>query len=595
MPDPSRAKLHFTPLARRQPRERRRARPATMRARQRLDEQALSAVRLHNRLYATALEQMAHGLCMFDENDRLLVANQRYRDIWQLPPHLGWPGDSFADIFAASHGTELRREEPEYAPPADPRQPGWRRREFRMDDGRVIEVTISRLAGGAVVALHEDITSRRRAEERIARMARHDALTDLPNLGQLRESLAQNLPRTQRGEELALLYLDLDHFKAVNDTLGHAAGDALLCQVAQRLQHCVRAGDLVSRLGGDEFAVLQTGATQPASSTVLARRIIAALARAFDIDGQQVHIGTSIGIAIAPFDGSAADMLLRNADLALYRAKAEGRNVLRYFEPEMDARMQARRQLEADLRLALPRQELVLAFQPQVDVDGSRVTGAEALLRWRHPTRGLVSPAEFIPLAEDTGLIHAIGTWVLMQACRTAMDWPAEVRVSVNVSAVQFKSQSLVLDVVNALAASGLPPQRLELEITESVLLRDTAHALTVLHDLRGRGVRIAMDDFGTGYSSLSYLRRFPFDRIKIDRSFVTDVERGGDALTVVRAISGLGASLSMAVTVEGVETRAQWHTLRDAGCVEMQGYYFGRPMPADDLLARLRTGSVTS
>jgi diguanylate cyclase (GGDEF)-like protein len=562
---------------------------AAERARERSGQQALDAVRLHNTLYATALEQMAHGLCMFDEHDRLLVANQRYRDLWRLPPHLGWPGDSFADIFAVSRGTEVLREEPEYAPAADPRQPGRRRREFRMDDGRVIEVTISRLPGGAVVALHEDITQRRQAEDRIARMARHDALTDLPNLSQLRESLAQNLPRTLRGEQLALMYLDLDHFKAVNDTLGHPAGDALLCQVAQRLLHCVRAGDVVARLGGDEFAVLQTGAAQPAASTALARRIIDTLAQPFNLEGQQVHIGASIGIAMAPSDGAAADVLLRNADLALYRAKADGRNLLRYFEPEMDARMQARRQLEADLRLALQRSEFTLAFQPQVATDSGRVMGVEALLRWQHPGFGPVAPADFIPLAEDTGLIVAIGRWVLVEACRAAMAWPADVRLCVNVSPVQFKSRSLVGDVLDALIASGLPPQRLEIEITESVLMRDTVHALAVLHELRGHGIGIAMDDFGTGYSSLSYLRKFPFDRIKIDRSFVRDVEHGGDALTVVRAISSLGHSLAMATTVEGVETREQMLALQGAGCDEMQGYLFCRPVPAERLLALLR------
>jgi diguanylate cyclase (GGDEF)-like protein len=378
--------------------------------------------------------------------------------------------------------------------------------------------------------------------------------------------------------------LDLDQFKVVNDSLGQPAGDLLLQRVAERLKACARGGDLVARLGGDEFAILQTSGAQPASSTALGRRLIDALAAPFDLGGQKAHVGASIGVAIAPFDGAHPDVLLKHANLALYRAKADGRNVLRYFEPEMDARMQARRQIENDLRGAIANGEFELAFQPQVHVAGGAVAGVEALIRWNHPTRGRVPPIEFIPLAEETGLIVPIGRWVLRAACAAARDWPDDVRLCVNVSPAQFRSRSLVLDVVEALEAAGMPAHRLEVEITEAVLLRDTDHALSVLHALRERGVRIAMDDFGTGYSSLSYLRRFPFDRIKIDRSFITDVHSSGDALAIVHAINGLGLSLRMAITAEGIETVEQLDAVRGAGLAEVQGYYFSRPRPASEI-----------
>ena len=338
------------------------------------------------------------------------------------------------------------------------------------------------------------------------------------------------------------------------------------------------------RLGGDEFAVLQCGAPQPSSSTALARRIIAALGMPFELDGHRAQIGGSVGIAIAPFDGEEPEQLLKCADLALYRAKSEGRGILRYFEPAMDAQIQARRSLEADLRSALALDQFHLVYQPQVDTDSGTVSGFEALLRWQHPVRGSVSPAEFIPLAEETGLIVEIGRWVLAQACRDAVNWPLDVTLAVNVSAVQFAEGSLVREVVRALDDSGLEPGRLELEITESVLMRDAEQALLMLRELRKCGLRVAMDDFGTGYSSLSYLRSFPFDRIKIDRSFIRDVETDAEAQAIVRAVAGLGRSLGMAITVEGVETLAQLAAVRREGCRDVQGYLFSRPRPAADV-----------
>jgi diguanylate cyclase (GGDEF)-like protein len=433
------------------------------------------------------------------------------------------------------------------------------------------------------------MTERRQAEARVEHMARHDALTGLPNRAQLRTRMEEALARARRGEQFAVLCLDLDRFKAVNDTLGHPVGDELLRAVTLRLRSLVRETDTVVRLGGDEFAIIQATLAQPDAATALARRLIAELAEPYVIEGHQVVVGASVGIALAPRDGSSADLLLKSADLALYRAKADGRGTWRFFEPEMDARMQARRQLELDLRQALAAGEFHLLYQPLINLVSGRITGFEALLRWHHPERGLVAPADFVPLAEETGLILPLGEWVLREACREAVGWPAEVSVAVNVSAVQFGSPRLVDTVAEALAASGLPGERLEIEVTESIMLQDTAQTMAVLHRLRAFGIRISMDDFGTGYSSLSYLRSFPFDKIKIDQSFVRDLEKRGDARAIVRAISGLGGSLGMRTSAEGVETPEQFEQLRADGCTEGQGYLFGRPVPGKAARALLR------
>jgi len=537
---------------------------------------------------ALVVEEMPLGISLFDADDRLVLANRHYRDVWQLPEALCVAGTRFDVILQGSHGARELLDLHEIDP-ADgtPR----RRRHWQLDDGRVIEVLVRRLADGASLALHADITQMHRAKEQVRFLARHDALTGLPNRQLLCERIVEHLPRTDRGEELAVLCLDLDRFKLINDTLGHAAGDALLRHVADRVRATVRATDTPARFGADEFAVLQTGAGQPAGSTALARRLIARLSEPFDLDGQQVHIDVGVGVAVAPFDGADAETLLKNADLALVRAKAAGRGQLRYFEPEMDARMQRRRELEMALRGAVDRGEFELAFQAQVALPACQVVGVEALLRWQHPQRGRVSPADFVPLAEETGLITPIGRWVLREACRVAMDWPATVRVAVNVSAVQFKSRTLVQDVLGALQASGLPAERLELEITEAVLLEDTELALSVLQALRAHGIRLSMDDFGTGYSSLGYLRRFPFDRLKIDRSFVVDAAQGGGALAIIEAITSLGRSLGMTTTAEGVETAGQLSAVQSAGCAEVQGFLFCRPMPADQISALIAAG----
>lgn len=559
-------------------------RPASRRST--LGEREAAALRRENDMLRQALEDLPHGLCVFDADDRLLLGNDRYRDIWALPPALGHPGTPFAKIMAANPATETESSRARTAaigPAANLRQ-----REWLLPDGRTVEVTVRRRADGSCVALHEDVTEQRRVAAQLTHLARHDALTGLANRQMLIDELERQLPRTHRGETIAVLCLDLDRFKVVNDTLGHAAGDALLREVAARLRSCVRGSDLVSRPGGDEFVLLQFGAPQPAAANALARRVIEALGQPFELDGQRAHIGTTVGIAVAPFDGEEAEVLLRGADLALYHAKTESRGTVRFFEPEMDALAQRRRGLEDDLRRAVHAGELRLHYQPQVSVDPLRVTGVEALLRWQHPQRGMVSPQDFVPLAEETGLIVPIGRWVLHEACRQASEWPADVRVAVNVSAVQFRGSRLLRDVSDALEASGLDARRLEVEVTESVMIDDSRQALETLRELRALGVRIAMDDFGTGYSSLSYLRSFPFDRIKIDRSFVRDMEANPDALSIVRAVAGLGRSLGMATTVEGVETEGQLQAVRREGCAEAQGYLFSRPLPADEIPAVL-------
>jgi len=432
--------------------------------------------------------------------------------------------------------------------------------------------------------------ARQELEQRLEHMAHHDALTNLPNRLRLRQAMENELARVQRGESVAVLCLDLDHFKSVNDTLGHPVGDRLLEAVAERLRQNVRDVDIVARVGGDEFAIVQVAAEQPRGAIILADRLIETLAKPFDLDGHQVVIGTSIGIALAPLDGLDTDQLIKNADMALYRAKADGRGVFRFFEPEMDAKMQARRTLEIDLRKALAEGEFELFYQPLVNLASNEVSGFEALLRWNHPTRGLVPPSEFIPIAEEMGLIVPSGERILRQACAEAAGWPDDIKVAVNLSPVQFKSKTLALAVTSALASSGLPPHRLELEITESVLLQDNEATLTTLHQLRQLGVRISMDDFGTGYSSLSYLRSFPFDKIKIDQSFVRDLSGKEDSLAIIRAVAGLGRNLGMATTAEGVETREQLGYLRQEGCTEVQGYLFSRPLPARNIIPLLES-----
>ena len=450
---------------------------------------------------------------------------------------------------------------------------------------RVIAQTITIKAKPHTVIAVRDQRERLRAEAEMHRLAHHDTLTDLANRHQFNDALARRFA-SRRSEDaaFALLILDLDRFKQVNDTLGHGMGDTLLRRVAHRLQRAVREDDLVARLGGDEFAILKAGETDLPAIQTLAERVIDLLARPFLIDGHILNIGTSIGIALAPSDGDCSELLMGNADLALYGAKEEGRGRYRMFEASMNARIQARRSLELDLRRALVRQEFALHYQPQVDARTGCYDGAEALIRWYHPERGVVSPIEFIPLAEETGLIGALGEWVLRTACAEALTWPEHLSVAVNLSPVQFRDTRLAATIRNILAETRFPPARLELEITEGSLLQDEQRTLAILRELRALGIRISMDDFGTGYSSLSYLRRFPFDKIKIDQSFVRRTPEDKDSAAIVRAITMLGASLGMKTTAEGVETDAQSSFIAEQGCDQLQGYLISRPVTAEQV-----------
>jgi len=540
-------------------------------------------VRQQYERFNAAVNNMPLGFCMVDDEQRLVVTNKRFEEIYRLPPDTILPGTPLRtslEYRAANgdFGTDLGPDFVEQRLAAARAPEPWHKTRTTRD-GRTISVLHQPLAGGGSLSTHEDITVRRQAEAQIAHMAHYDALTNLPNRVLFREHLVKTLENVDR-ERLAVLCIDLDRFKTINDTLGHPIGDALLRAVGDRLQAAARPTDLVARLGGDEFAIVQAGAEQPSGATALATRLIAEIAKPFELDGHQVVIGASVGISIAPNDGSDPDKLLKNADLALYRAKSDGRDSCRFFEPDMDARMQLRRTMEIDLRRALALGEFEVYYQPLVTLETGKICGFEALLRWHHLERGMVPPLEFIPVAEEIGLMGQIGAWVLKRACLEAVTWPKDIHVAVNLSPAQFRHRAVVLDVVAALGASGLPAYRLEVEITESVLLQHTESNIEILDELRNLGVRISMDDFGTGYSSLAYLQKFPFDKIKIDRSFVNGLDRP-ESIAIVRAVTGLGSSLGMKTTAEGVETEEQLRKLKEEGCTEVQGYLFSKPVPA--------------
>ncbi|MDB5501434.1 MAG: diguanylate cyclase/phosphodiesterase [Tardiphaga sp.] len=442
----------------------------------------------------------------------------------------------------------------------------------------------------AVMLALMDITERKRAEMRLAFMAHHDGLTGLPNRNLLRQRLDEILAHSRRnGEKVGVLFVGLDNFKGVNDTLGHGIGDKLLRGVARRLRSSLREEDAIARLNSDEFAIIQTGVSRPEEVVLLARRLLEAIGEPYLLDGHSVVIGASIGIAMAPGDGDDSERLLKNADMALSRAKNDSRGTFSFFEAGMDARAQSRRKIEIELRAAIQDDLLRPYYQPLIDLRTGRITGFEALVRWPHPERGMISPAEFIPVAEDTGLINALGTQILRRACMEAARWPDEVHVAVNLSPLQFRVGNLLSVVMDALKQSGLPPRRLELEITETLLLEKSTQVLATLHALRALGVRISMDDFGTGYSSLSYLRSFPFDKIKIDQSFVRDLGGNRDAQAIVRSIISLGIGLGVTITAEGVETEAELACLRAEGCHEAQGFLFSKARPNDEIIELLR------
>ena len=543
---------------------------------------------------SAALEGMPQGLGMFDGEQRLIVCNANYAAMYGLRPELTEPGTSLRAILQhrVETGTSpVNVQDFVGETLASATHPTLGVAEQALHDGRIISVISAPLSTGGGVTIHMDVTEKRNSEKQIAFLAHHDALTGLANRVRLREHIETSLQEAERGQKFAVLCLDLDHFKDVNDTLGHSIGDALLCAVSKRLRELVREEDLVSRTGGDEFSIVQSRTERPmAASAALAARLVESLSVPFDLGDHHVVIGASVGIAIAPDDGNDADQLLKNADMALYRAKDAGRGAFHFFEAEMDAKAQARRALELDLRKAVASGEFEVFYQPIVNLAKDRISGFEALLRWNHPTRGRVSPAEFIPLAEETGLIVGIGEWVIRQACAEARTWPSDLRVAVNVSPLQFGNKNLVSTVMSALAASGLRSDRLELEITETVLMHNNEGTLAVLHQLRNLGVRISMDDFGTGYSSLSYLRSFPFDKIKIDQSFIRDLTEKPDSIAIIRAVAGLGHSFGMTTTAEGVETQEQLDQMRAEGCTEVQGYFYSRPLPATEI-AQLLSG----
>jgi len=424
-------------------------------------------------------------------------------------------------------------------------------------------------------------------------MARHDALTNLPNRVLFHEQLEQGLGRAKSGDQLAVLCLDLDHFKDVNDSLGHPIGDALLKEVGRRLKATVGASDTVARLGGDEFAVVQIGRSEEAAARALAGRLVEVISAPYEIDDHQIVIGVSIGISLSPQDSDNPDELLKNADLALYRAKADGRGTYRFFETGMDARAQARRLLEMDLRAALQRDEFQPYYQPIRDVASGRVVAFEALLRWNHPQRGLIAPINFIPLAEETGLIVQLGEFMLRSACADAATWPDDIDVAVNLSPVQFKNPNLIASVTEALTASGLAARRLELEITESVLLQNSEATLTTLHELRAMGVRISLDDFGTGYSSLSYLKRFPIHTLKIDRSFVSEILADPQTASITEAIITMAHVLGLRVVAEGVEQAGEVELLKRWRCDVIQGYYYSSAVTAERFAELLAAGTL--
>jgi diguanylate cyclase (GGDEF)-like protein len=558
-----------------------------------LVEQRTAELQSVRSVLEAALDNMSQGLLMFDAQARLVICNRRYMEMYALDPEAVKPGCHLRDLLRLRVANGTFSGDPDRYIKGLLQRITVRNSEallVELTDGRTIAVLNHPTPDGGWVATHEDITERRHAEKQIFHMARHDALTDLPNRVQLRERLTHALADLSHGDRLAVHYLDLDHFKSVNDTLGHPVGDELLKAIAARLRSCLKETDTVARVGGDEFAIIQGRIETPADAAKLARAVRDVLRAPYDLKGHAVIIDTSVGIAVAPDDGTDPTELIKNADMALYGAKSDGRNTYRFFEPEMDARMKARRTLELALRHALEAGEFELYYQPIVTLNDGRVSCCEALLRWHHAERGTIPPAEFIPVAEEIGLIVPLGEWLLRKACADATRWPDDVKLAVNLSPTQIMNQNLLPMVINALAASGLPANRLELEITEAVLMQNSEQTLGTLHQLRGLGVHISMDDFGTGYSSLSYLRSFPFDKIKIDRCFISGLAESEESVAIVRAIAGLASSLNMRTTAEGVETPQQMRQVQALGCTEMQGYLFSRPQPLDavtKLLAR--------
>jgi diguanylate cyclase (GGDEF)-like protein len=544
------------------------------------------------------VEGLSQGFLLYDADDRLILRNSHFLDLYPSLKDIAVPGARYEEVVRAEIATGANDPTQNTEPAAVLRMRMERHREARhifewqLEDSRWFLVDEYRTTDGGTVVLYTDITELKRREREIQFLADHDMLTGLHNRASFQRRAENAIVNAKkRGTTVAIMCLDLDNFKHVNDSLGHVAGDEFLKNVAKRLSACFREVDTVARFGGDEFGIVFANLNRPETATTLGSRLLEVISHPVDFNGQQIVSGVSIGIALSTSDGDTADRLIKNADLALYRAKTDGRGTFRFFEEEMDARAQARRALEIDLRQAVTRNQLELHYQPQIDILTNEIVGFESLVRWRHPKRGMIPPSDFIPLAEETGIIRSLGEWVLRRACTDARSWPDSIKVAVNVSPAQFRHQNITQLVSEVLQDTGLDPNRLELEITESILLRDTDENLSTLRDLKELGVRVSMDDFGTGYSSIGSLRSFPFDKIKIDRSFVNDLERSSDAIAIIHAVLGLGHSLGMATCAEGVETKEQLIFLRSEGCTEVQGYYYSKPKPVAEISDMLKTG----
>ncbi len=541
-----------------------------------------SALAMANTRFAAAIANMPHGLSMCDAELRLIVSNQRYATMYGLSPEQTKPGTWLGNIFKA----RVTGASPEAAKKyvnslltvARNRQAA--QTVTHLPDGRIVSISHQPMADGGAVAIHQDITAQKQAELQIWNLAHYDGLTGLANRLVFLDELKRISQRClERGERFAVILLDIDRFKEINDSLGHPIGDALLKMMARRLQSTVGGDILIARLDGDEFAILQP-INDEAAAIAQSIRFLGVIEEPFNVEGHQLFVEASIGIALAPEHDLEPDHLMQKADLALYRAKAEGRKGYRVFETRMAEAASSRHTLLVDLRNSIEREEFEIHYQPILDTHTLAVTGMEALVRWRHPKRGMIPPDQFIGLAEDTGLIKPLGDWILRRACYEAASWPEKATVAVNLSPVQFRKNSLVDSVTRALAESGLPPARLELEVTESVLLEHDKENLNTLRQLQHLGIGIVLDDFGTGYSSLSYLRQFPFNKVKIDRTFVADLGRRADCMAIVSAITGLTRHLDITTTAEGVETDEHLTLLRAAGCQQVQGFLFGRPAP---------------
>ena len=537
------------------------------------------------------LDGLSQGFLLYDAQDKLVMRNSHYLTLYPRLSEVAVPGAAYDEVVRAEFESEADKVVASMQYSARLRERLERHNigsslfEQQLGDEQWILIAEQRTGDGGTVILYTDISEMKRREQQLQYLALHDPLTGLPNRTLFGQRIEQALKSTRPPHlTTVVMCIDVDHFKAVNDSFGHAAGDALLKCIADRLRASLSETDTVARLGGDEFGIVITDAPTSDQVAQLASRILHVASEPVEFNGHQLTSGISIGIASSCTDGDEPEKLLTNADLALYRAKAEGRGMYRFFQAEMDARAQARRSLEMDLRQAIKRQQFELHYQPQIDLDTNEVVGFEALLRWHHPEKGMISPVEFIPIAEETGLISSIGEWVLRQACLDARNWPASIRVAVNVSPAQFRHQNVAQVVRRILADTDMPASRLEIEITESVLLRDVEANLNALRELKDLGIRVSMDDFGTGYSSLANLRSFPFDKLKIDRSFIFDLENKPDSLVIVRAVLGLSRSLGIATCAEGVETREQLRLLRSEGCKSVQGYYYSRPKPVGDI-----------